>query len=410
MELFRREVIERRANRLFGEIALASPVSTRWVTGLIGVVVFGILASLLIGSYARKEIVPGWLKPDRGLVRIVSPQPGTIEFVHVVEGQQVKAGDSLVSLNLDTAMLDGSGVFGTALSELENQIAETQRRFPLIERQFLQERKELEGQLASAEAELAALGEQTAVLAERIETADELLQSYAQLAAENLASAIDVAERRESVLGLQQEVTQVTQLIETKKGEIVVNRLRLDGLPARREVALSDQREKLSGLRGQRAQVAGQGSIVMKAPVSGRVAALPIAEGQSMNPLELAATLLPEGGRLEAELFVPTRAAGFIKTGQTVRLQFDAFPFQRFGIIEGQIYSASRTIFEPDELPVTIGLSEPAYRVLVEFKTQHIDAYGERFPLQAGMTLKAHVIQEERKLWEVLLEPLLSRI
>ncbi|MDE0556726.1 MAG: hypothetical protein OXI24_21140 [Candidatus Poribacteria bacterium] len=88
MELFRQQVIERRTKRLFGEIALASPVSTWWVTGLIGMVVLGILVSLLVGSYARKEIVPGWLKPDQGLVRIVSPQLGTVEYVHVVEGQQ----------------------------------------------------------------------------------------------------------------------------------------------------------------------------------------------------------------------------------------------------------------------------------------------------------------------------------
>ena len=409
MELFRKQVVERRTNRLLGDIALSSPVSTWLVTGLIGVIISGILVSLFIGSYARKEIVPGWIKPDRGMARIVSPQLGTVEAIHIVEGQQVNAGDSLVTLNLDTVTLGGDGVFGTALSELENQITEMQQQIPLIEQQFLQERKELEGQLTSADAELAALSEQTVVLNERIETADELLQRYTQLAAENLASAIDVAERRELVLSLQQAMAQVYQQIETTKGEMIVDQHRLEGLSIRREVALSDQREHLSGLRVQRAQVAGQGSIVLKAPVSGRIAALPIAEGQSMNPQELAVALLPEGGRLEAELYIPTRASGFIKTGQAVRLQFDAFPFQRFGIIEGRIYSVSRTIFEPEELPVTLGLSEPVYRVLVNFETQHIEAYGEQFPLQAGMTLNAHIIQEDRKLWEILFEPFLTR-
>lgn len=410
MELFRQQVVKRRANRLFGEVALSSPISTWWVTGLIGVIVTGIIATLLAGSYARKEIVPGWIKPDRGLARIVSPHLGTVELVHVIEGQQVKAGDSLVTMNLDTAFSEGDGVFGIALLELENQIVEAQKQIPLIEQQFLQEEKELKGQLESGQAELVSLNEQIVVLDERIETADELLQRYVKLAAENLASAIDVAERRELVLSLRQTLTQVSQQIETKKGEMTVNRHRLDGLPVRREAALSEKREHLSGLRSQKAQIAGQGSIIMKAPVAGRVAALPVVEGQSMSPQELAVALLPQGGQLEAELFVPTRAAGFIKIGQTVRLQFDAFPFQRFGIIEGQIYSVSRTIFEPEELPVTLGLSEPVYRLLVGVGAQHIEAYGEQFLLQAGMTLKAHVIQEERKLWEVLLEPLLSRM
>lgn len=410
MKLFRQEVIEQRTNRLFGGISLASPISTWLVTGVIGMIVFGILITLLIGNYARKEVVPGWIKPNRGLARIVSPHLGTVELVHVIEGQQVKAGDSLVTMNLDTAFSEGDGVFGVALLELENQIVEAQNQIPLIEQQFLQEEKELKGQLESAQAELASLNEQIVVLDERIETADELLQRYVKLAAENLASAIDVAERRELVLSLRQMSTQVSQQIETKKGGMIVNRHRLDGLATRREAALSEKREHLSGLRAQKAQVAGQGSIIMKAPVAGRVAALPVVEGQSMSLQELAVALLPQGGQLEAELFVPTRAAGFIKIGQTVRLQFDAFPFQRFGIIEGQIYSVSRTIFEPEELPVTLGLSEPVYRLLVSVEAQNIEAYGEQFPLQAGMTLKAHVIQEERKLWEVLLEPLLSRM
>ena len=408
MKLFRQQVVERRTNRLLGEIALSSPVSTWCVTGLIVVIIVGILSVLLIGGYARREIVPGWIKPDRGLVRIVSPRLGTVEFVHASEGRQVKAGDSLVTLNLDMAFSESDGVFGTALLELENQIVETQQKVSLIVQQHLQERKQLEEQLASAQVELTALNEQKLVLYNRIETADELLQRYILLARENLASAIDIAERRELVLGLQQEEQKIIQQIETKESEIEICKLRLDVLPVRQEIVLSDLREQQSNLRVQRAQIAGQGSIVMKAPITGRVAALTVTAGQSINPQELAIALLPEDGRLEAELFVPTRAAGFVKIGQDVRLQFDAFPFQRFGIIEGRIYSVSRTIFEPDELPVTLGVLGPVYRVLVEFEAQYIEAYGEQFPLQAGMTLKAHIILEERKLWEVMLEPLLS--
>ena len=408
MKLFRQQVVERRTNRLLGEIALSSPVSTWWVTGLIVVIIVGILSVLLIGEYSRREIVPGWIKPDRGLVRIVSPRLGTVEFVHASEGRQVKAGESLVTLNLDMAFSESDGVFGTALLELENQIVETQQKVPLIVQQHLQERKQLKEQLASARVELTALNKQKLVLYNRIETADELLQRYILLARENLASAIDIAESRELVLGLQQEEQRIIQQIGNKESEIELGQIRLDVLPVRQEIVLSDLREQQSILRVQRAQIAGQGSIVMKAPISGRVAALPVAAGQSVNPQELAIALLPEDGRLEAELFVPTRAAGFVKFGQDVRLQFDAFPFQRFGIIEGQIYSVSRTIFEPDELPVTLGVLGPVYRVLVKFETQHIEAYGEQFPLQAGMTLKAHIILEERKLWEVMLEPLLS--
>lgn len=138
--------------------------------------------------------------------------------------------------------------------------------------------------------------------------------------------------------------------------------------------------------------------MVMTAPVSGRVAALPVTKGQSIRPQELAIALLPEGGLLEEELFVPTRAAGFIREGQNVQVQFEAFPFQKFGVAQGTVAAASKTIFEPTELPVNLGLAEPVYRVVVGLEDQQVDAYGEKFPLQAGMTLKADIVQEKRKL------------
>lgn len=410
METFRKEVLERKGNRLFGEVALATPVSTWAVTWLIGAIVAAIAIALFAGSYARKEVVHGWLKPDKGLVRVVSPQLGTVATVHVAENQDVREGDSLVTLNLDTAFAGGEGVFGVALAEIETQIAEREKLLPLTEQGFEQETRELQSRIESAQAEVASLKSQRQVLDERIRTSNAALERFELLASRNVASQYDVERQREIVLTLQQSDQQIAQQIEVKQGEMETYRLRLEGAPVRQQTALAELRAGLSSLRAQLAQVAGQGSLVLKAPVDGRIAALPVSGGQSMRPQQLAVSLLPRGGRLEAELFAPTRAAGFIQMGQTVRLQFDAFPYQRFGIVEGEIVSVSRTIFEPAELPVSLNVQSPVYRILVRISAQHFDAYGESFPLQAGMTLSAHIIQEERKLWQVLLEPLLARI
>lgn len=410
MELFRKQAIEHQGNRLYGDVALTTPVSTWALTGLIGTLIAGIGIALLLGSYARKETVSGWLIPDKGLVKIVSPQLGTIATVHVEEGQAVDAGAHLITLGLDTVFAGGDGVIETALSELEAQIAEREKLITLTARRFEQDAKTLQGQIASAQTELARLQEQSQVLNERIMTANGLLERYSLSAEENATSILEVEQQRETVLALEQSATQISQQMDTKRGEITTHQNRLEGLPVQRETALAELRQTVSGLRAQRAQLSRQGAMVMTAPVSGRVAALPVTNGQSIRPQELAIALLPEGGLLEAELFVPTRAAGFIREGQNVQVQFEAFPFQKFGVAEGTVATVSKTIFEPIELPVTLGLAEPVYRVVVSLEHQQVDAYGDKFPLQAGMTLKADIIQEKRKLWEVLLEPLLSRI
>lgn len=410
MELIRKQVVEQRGNRLLGEVALASPTSTWSITWLISAIVAGVVMVLLIGNYARKEEVYGWLKPDKGLVRLVSPALGIVQTVHVDEYQSVREGDPLITLNLDIAFAAGESVFDVARAELETQIIQREKLIPLTEVLFQREADDLKGRMISAQAELAALKEQFQVVQERIDTVTETHERFDLLAQQNAASTVDVEQQLEKVLSLRQIKAQVEQQIEIKKGEIASYAFRLEDIPTRRETEIIELREIIAGLRAQKAQVSGQGTMVVTAPVSGRVAALPVTGGQSVRPHEMAIALLPDGGRLEAELFVPTRAAGFIKQGQAVRLQFDAFPYQRFETVEGVVLLVSRTIFDPSELPVSLGISEPVYRVTVSIPVQHIDAYGERFPLQAGMTLRAHIVQEERRLWEVLLEPLRVRL
>lgn len=168
MELFRKQAIEQQGNRLYGDVALTTPVSTWALTGLIGTIITGIGIALFLGSYARKETVSGWLISDKGLVKIVSPQLGTISTVHVKEGQDVDEGEHLITLDLDTVFAGGDGVIETALSELEAQIAEREKLIALTARRFEQDAKTLQGQLASAQTELERLKEQSQVLNERI--------------------------------------------------------------------------------------------------------------------------------------------------------------------------------------------------------------------------------------------------
>ena len=146
MELFRKQAIEHQGNRLYGVVALTTPVSTWIPTGLIGAIIAGIALALFLGSYARKETVAGWLKPDKGIVKIVSPQLGTIETVHVEEGETVKAGKPLITLDLDTALTGGDGVIEIVLGELEAQITEREKLIPLTVQRFEQEAKTVQGQ------------------------------------------------------------------------------------------------------------------------------------------------------------------------------------------------------------------------------------------------------------------------
>jgi membrane fusion protein len=120
------------------------------------------------------------------------------------------------------------------------------------------------------------------------------------------------------------------------------------------------------------------------------------------------ATLLPKGGKLEAQLLVPSRAAGFVDEGQTVRLLYDAFPYQKFGFHTGVVSDVSRTVISSTDLPIAPPTQEPVFLITVDLGRQDVDANNQLYALQSGMTLSADIVLEDRKIWEWVFEPLLG--
>jgi membrane fusion protein len=156
------------------------------------------------------------------------------------------------------------------------------------------------------------------------------------------------------------------------------------------------------------AEASGRRAYVVRAPIAGRVSALQATVGQPADPRRLQLSIVPEGGTLQAELFVPTRAVGFVRTGQEVRILYDAFSYQHFGTHRGRIVRVSQTILTPGDATGPVALAEPAYRVTATLERQTVDAQGEAMPLQPDMLLRADIILDRRPIMEWILGPLLG--
>src|SRR5262249_51892905 len=144
-------------------------------------------------------------------------------------------------------------------------------------------------------------------------------------------------------------------------------------------------------------------------PAAGPVAPLPLSLGQAVSPGATAAVVIPQGAKLEAELLAPSRAAGFIRSGQDVRLMLQAFPYQRFGAVQGAIKAISTTVLGPTEISIPgAKIDEPVFRVRVALARESIEAYGEAIPLQPGMILSADIVFDRRSLIEWLFDPLFA--
>jgi membrane fusion protein len=122
-------------------------------------------------------------------------------------------------------------------------------------------------------------------------------------------------------------------------------------------------------------------------------------------------SIIPGGAVLEAHLYAPSRSIGFIRQSDQVLLRYQAFPYQKFGHTRGTVMSVSRTALAASEIPgagSSTASSEPLYLITVALEKQSITAYGQAQPLQAGMLVDADILQEKRKLYEWVLEPLYS--
>ncbi len=130
-----------------------------------------------------------------------------------------------------------------------------------------------------------------------------------------------------------------------------------------------------------------------------------------------------DSGLLEAHLYAPSRSAGFVAIGQQVLIRYQAYPYQKFGLHLGTVIDISKTPFAPSELPASLASTilsnaqqniqgfnsnEALYRIKVRLDTQTIAAYGQLQNLKPGMTLEADVLQDKRRIWEWIAEPVLA--
>src|SRR5438067_6859101 len=96
-----------------------------------------------------------------------------------------------------------------------------------------------------------------------------------------------------------------------------------------------------------------------------------------------------------AKLYVPGKAAGFVRIGQEVRLGFEAFPPERFGTLGGRIVAMSSA---PVAQPTSGGTVTPVYVATALLDRAYLTAYGRKAILLPGMAFTARIVTERRSL------------
>jgi len=407
--LFRQEAIDfLHQRRSWGEVVSLQPISSTILSwALAGSVAF-ILCFLSIAQYARKETVTGYLTPTFGTAKIFVPQQGFIKELQVKEGQEVAEGDPLLTVVTSQITADGNDVNATVLAVLTQQRGVVERQIAAEERRTASEHDRLASTIKGIEVETAQLEDQRKIQNERLKLSESFVSTGATLSASGALPAIELKRREQAALEQKQNLASLDQQITARRTQLTDARHTLEQLPIVAAERIRVLRGDLSWIEQRVAEVNGRRAYVIKAPTSGRVSTLQATVGQIADPRHMQLEIIPLDSTLQAELFFPTRAFGFVRPGQQVRILYDAFPYQKFGTYRGSVTKVSHTILTGNETTGPIALKEPAYRVTAALERPDIDAYGLKMPLQPDMLLKADVVLEQRSLMKWLLGPVLS--
>ena len=407
--LFRQEAVDfQRHNREWGQVAQLQPLSVKIITWFITAVTALVITFLFLGQYSRKETVVGYLTPTSGTSKIFVPQRGTIREVQVIEGQLVHEGQTLLTIDTDQIAASGLDVNATMIDTLRSQKDLQTRQIAAEEEREKSERERLTAMINGFEVEISQLQAQLKIQGERIRVEEESVASATELKKEGYMADADFKRRQQAFLEQKQNLNSLNQQLAARQNQLTETRYSLQQLPTVMAGKVQVLRSELATTEQRITEISGRRAYVIRAPTEGRVSMLQATIGQFADPRQLQMEIVPTDSILQAELFVPTRAIGFVQPGQEIRILYDAFPYQQFGAYSGRVLNISQTILTRSDTSGPIELKEPAYRVTAALDRPDIDAYGKKIPLQADMLLRADIILEKRSLISWLLDPLLS--
>ena len=141
------------------------------------------------------------------------------------------------------------------------------------------------------------------------------------------------------------------------------------------------------------------------APASGTI--LEVADrsvGSVLREAETLLTLVPDGADLYVEAQMPSRDVGYVKVGDEVRVKLEAYPFQRFGTLNGVL-----DVVSADSLPAK--QDDPQSQRIYPLQVRITDNLGtlaaKGIRVRPGMVASAEIKTGKRSIAAYVLDPIL---
>ncbi len=408
--LFRHEVLAAQSDTAAGTPITIRPVGAAAFTWLAAGMGAAVLAVLVFGQYTKKEHVQGVVQPRDGVAMVMPPEVAVVTRVLVKDGEAVQAGQVIAELRNEryTDTPGSNSASGQIESNLQGQAqllkAQSQDRDAALKASL----DALGSRLSRGERDLRSLRDEFKLQQEQIASARKLLDQMQPLLADKIVSQLQYEQQRQAVLDQTARLQSVQRQLSATEADVAQARDERARLTAEHRVSQAGLDRDLLSLESETVQRRSARVTVLKAPVAGTVTSLTAGVGQTVSPNAAIANVVPATSPMQAVLYVPSTAIGFVRTGQKVRLAYDAFPYQRFGQYAGTVATVSQT-----DVPMSVQTPQgtdrrAVFMVRVDLARPSVDAYGTAIPLRPGHTLQADIEIDRRSLLRWMFDPLFA--
>lgn len=406
-QLFRQEAIDAQREKFLGEATIARPVPFWVFTTLAAGVALTLIAVAVWGQYTRRERVEGYVALDTGAARVLIPDAGRVTELLISEGDEVRSGEPMARISLDRTLGRGGSASEAVTAEMVARRAILEKEQAQWRELGAQQIEQTRRRVKDLQNELVQIEREMRLQETRVKSTREQADRFRALAGEKFVSDVASKQKQDEVTDQEIKLQALRRQRAQVERDLGSARMEEPAIELRSRAQVEQVSRQISELQQGMAQAEAAREMVIRAPMAGIVTNVAVNMGQSIAADAPLATVLPKGSGMHVELLVPTRAIGFIKTGQEVVLRYEAFPYERFGQYRGTVTNIGRNVWTQGERIGPLTAREPVYRVDVKLERQNVTALDQDYNLRPGMLVNADLLLERRTLLEWIFEPVL---
>jgi len=405
------------------------PQLVRYVIITLTLVIAGFVSWAAVTKIDEVAVCSGKIIPSGHIKRVQSEDGGIVSAILVRDGQAVKKGQDLITMdptvsvsNLDqhlvrqasldlrkerlAALIDGRKPDYSQVDSRYKELADQQRRLHSQKIESLNaSRAILNNQIKQYEAELKELSNRENTLRQQHALLKEEYESYEDLFKKQLVGKSEYFSVKRHFLQIQENLHQIPvrriqvgeKLTESKNRLVKLKEEALESWMSELAVVEAEASEIHEIIKRFKMDVF---QLSVKSPEDGVIHNLQInSPGEIVKPGETLLELVPAGKELIAEVRISSRDVGHIQVGQPVTVKFTAYDYARYGGMKAKLVDISPTTVINEDGSVY-------YEGIVVMDQSYIAKGTQKLQILPGMTVMADIRTGEKTLIGYFMKPI----